>query len=97
MSRHRDVTPDALRHYIEKNMAQRACMISDELDITSVEDACAYLVLSRLALLKRALHGRRAPVHPLLKRAAVDVQFLDSERTVNEFVDGPRFEIARRS
>lgn len=97
MSRHRDVTPDALRHYIEKNMAQRASMISDELDITSVEDACAYLVLSRLALLKRALHGRRAPVHPLLKRAAVDVQFLDSERTVNEFVDGPRFEISRRS
>lgn len=97
MTRHRDVTPEALQRYLDRSMLTRTSITSDELTIESVEDACAYLVLSRLALLRRASRGRRSLPHPLLKRAFIEVQFIDSERTVNDLVDSPRFAVSRRS
>lgn len=97
MTRHRDVTPESLRRYVDRAMEHRHAATSDELAIATVEDACAYLVLSRLALWKRAAHGRRLLPHPLLRRAAIDVEFLGGERTVNDCLDSPRFEIKRRS
>lgn len=97
MAQHRDVTAAALERYLVTNMEERPSIISAELKIDSVEDACAYLLLSRLALLKLAAHGRRAPSHPLLRRISVDVEFAVGERTVTPLLDGPQFVVHRRS
>lgn len=97
MARHRDVTAETLRRYVDTSMGNRPSIASEELKIENVEDACTYLALSRLALLKRASRGRRALPHPLLKRASIDVDFVVGERTVTSFIDSPRFTVRRRS
>lgn len=97
MARHRDITAASLERYLVTNMGVQSSITSEELKIDSVEDACAYLLLSRLALLKHAAHGRRALPHPVLRRTPIDVEFVTEERTVTPLFDGPRFTVHRRS
>lgn len=96
MVRHRDVTAAAVERYLERAMGGRLSVASDDLPIASVEDACVYLALGRLALLARATRGRRALPHPLLRRTTLHITFIPNERTENEFIEGPRFTVRRR-
>lgn len=95
MIRHRDVTPQTLERYLSSYLENNLSVSSDALSIASVEEACAYLALSRLALVRDVARGRRVIPHPLLRLTNLHVEFVPGERTMNDYLDGPRFIVRR--
>lgn len=96
MIKNRIVSEKTLLTYLDKNMGSRQEIESSDFEIKTVEDACAFLTLSKLALHQQASKRSKKPMHGLLKAIPIEIESQFGERTISPLIDGPLFKIRKR-
>lgn len=96
MVSHRDATPAAMRRYVERHIQPGVSVRAADLPIMGVEDAVAYLVLSRLASI--STHDPEAlKRNPLLRRLDFAATSGDrNQRADTPYFNTPDFVVTRR-
>lgn len=94
MIAHRDTTPTAAKRYVERHLQKGVVTMASALPTETVEDAVAFIVLGRLALIatKRPQLYKR---NPLLRDLGFDATLIDGSRVDTKFFSTPDFAITR--
>jgi|APLak6261684236_1056157.scaffolds.fasta_scaffold00483_2 hypothetical protein len=96
MIKSRIVSDKVLLTYLDKNMGSQLEIDSDHFEIKTVEDACAFLTLSKLALYHLVSKSSKLPMHSLLKGVPIEIESQLGERTISPLIDGPMFKVRKR-
>jgi Family of unknown function (DUF5716) len=95
MIAHRDASPAAVRRYVAACVPPGTRFHAQDLPVSKVEDAVAFLALTRLALIATH-HPGALRRNPLLRDLDFAIELVDGQRANSPFFDTPDFVIHRR-
>lgn len=96
MLQHREMTPTAMRRYVAAYIPHGATVSAENLVIEKVEDAVAFLSLSRLASIS-SHHPKSVKNNPLLRDMDFKISLTADSRVDNPYFNAPHFTITRES
>lgn len=96
MIKHRIVSEKALIAYLDKNMRNLVEINSNELEINTIEDACAFMSLSKFALYQKVSKSSKSPMFAIPKNIEIETEYQQGERAISSLIDSPMFKIRKR-
>ena len=95
MLKHREMTPAAMKRYVDIHVAPGTAVLAENLVIEKVEDAVAFLSLARLASIS-SHQPTSFKNNPLLRNLDFTVSLRSGDRVDNQFFNAPDFIITRK-